>query len=276
MRRLAGVAVASAALALSCHATAQSASLAPLVAAHRGGAALGPENSVLAFRQALALGVDALELDVHLSADGEVVVLHDATLDRTTTGRGPVREATSAALASLRLRTRDGHVTDERIPTLAQVLDLAAPARVAILPEIKVAADGRPYPGIEEKVLGLIGTRGLLARATVQAFAPETIRRVRALAPGVRTMLLVGRARMNHERVAPAMAVQWALDSGATDLGIDHRLVDRSVVDAARKASVRLAVWTVNDETDMRRMIELGVDVIMSDRPDLLRRVVGR
>jgi glycerophosphoryl diester phosphodiesterase len=276
VRRLAGVAVAAAALALSGHATARSASLAPLVAAHRGGAALGPENSVLAFRQALALGVDALELDVHLSADGEVVVLHDATLDRTTTGRGPVREATSAALASLRLRTRDGHVTDEAIPTLAQVLDLAAPARVAILPEIKAAPDGRPYPGIEEKVLALIGARGLLARATVQAFAPETIERVRALAPGVRTMLLVGRGRMKGARAAPAMAVQWAVDSGATDLGIDHRLVDRSVVDAARKASVRLAVWTVNDAADMRRMIDLGVDVIMTDRPDLLRRIVGR
>jgi glycerophosphoryl diester phosphodiesterase len=72
------------------------------------------------------------------------------------------------------------------------------------------------------------------------------------------------------------MAVQWAVDSGATNLGIDHRLVDRSVVDAARKASVRLAVWTVNDAADMRRMIDLGVDVIMTDRPDLLRRIVGR
>jgi glycerophosphoryl diester phosphodiesterase len=272
MRRVAAT-LAFAALALAGHAAARSA---PLVAAHRGGAALWPENSVLAFREALALGVDVLEFDVHLTADGEVVVLHDPTLDRTTTGRGPVRETTLAALASLRLRARDGRTTDEPIPTLARVLDVAAPARVAILPEIKVGADGRPYPGIEEKVLALLRGRGLLGRATVQAFAPETIRRVRALAPDVRTMLLVGRARMDRERAVPAAAVQWAVDAGATDLGIDHRLVDRSVVDAARKASITLAVWTVNDESDMRRMIDLGVDVIMSDRPDLLRRVVGR
>jgi len=272
MRRLV-VVVLLAALALGAHAAAQRA---PLVAAHRGGAALWPENSLLAFREALVLGVDVLELDVHLSADGEVIVLHDATLDRTTTGRGAVRETTSAALASLRLRARDGRVTDEPVPTLARVLDLAAPTRVAILPEIKVGADGRPYPGIEEKVLALLRARGLLARATVQAFAPETIQRVRALAPDARTMLLVGRGRIDHERAAPAAAVRWATDVGATDLGIDHRLVDRDVVDASRQASIKLAVWTVNDEADMRRMVDLGVDVIMSDRPDLLRRVVGR
>jgi len=272
MRRILGM-LAFVVLALATPAAAQSA---PLIAAHRGGAALWPENSLLAFRNALALGVDLLELDVHLSADGEVVVLHDATLDRTTTGHGPVREATTATLASLRLRARDGHVTDEPIPTLAQVLDLAAPTRVGVLPEIKVGADGRRYPGIEEQVLALLGARGLLARATVQAFAPETIRRLRELAPGVRTMLLVGRARVERERVTPATAVQWTVDAGATDLGIDHRLVDRGVVDAARKASVRLAVWTVNDETDMRRLIDLGVDAVMTDRPDLLRRLQAR
>jgi len=272
MRRILGM-LAFVVLALATPAAAQSA---PLIAAHRGGAALWPENSLLAFRNALALGVDLLELDVHLSADGEVVVLHDATLDRTTTGHGPVREATTATLASLRLRARDGHVTDEPIPTLAQVLDLAAPTRVGVLPEIKVGADGRRYPGIEEQVLALLGARGLLARATVQAFAPETIRRLRELAPGVRTMLLVGRARVERERVTPATAVQWTVDAGATDLGIDHRLVDRGVVDAARKASVRLAVWTVNDETDMRRLIDLGVDAIMTDRPDRLRRLQTR
>ena len=272
MRRVVG-GMALVALALAVHAAAQSA---PLVAAHRGGAGLWPENSLLAFRNALALGVDFLEFDVHLTADGEVVVLHDATLDRTTTGRGPVREITLAALAPLRLRARDGHVTDEPMPTLAQVLDLAAPTRVGVLPEIKVGADGRRYPGIEEKVLALVSARGLLARTTVQAFAPETIRRVRELAPGVRTMLLVRRARVDREHATPATAVQWTVDVGATDLGIDYRLVDRSVVDAARKASVRLAVWTVNDEADMRRLIDLGVDAVMTDRPDLMRRLQTR
>ena len=137
---------------------------ATLVAAHRGGAALWPENSLLAFRQALALGVDALEFDLHMTSDGELVVLHDPTLDRTTTGTGPVRDLKLADLAGVRLKTRDGAVTDERIPTFAQLLELAA-AAVELLPEIKVDANRQRYDSIEDKVLALLRARGLLARS---------------------------------------------------------------------------------------------------------------
>src|SRR5215831_5837368 len=104
MRRLVGV-VLLAALALGAHAAAQRP---PLVAAHRGGAALWPENSLLAFRQALALGVDALEFDLHMTADGEVVVMHDATLERTTTASGRVRDVKLVDLAGARLKARNG------------------------------------------------------------------------------------------------------------------------------------------------------------------------
>ncbi|PYN86559.1 MAG: hypothetical protein DMD87_19245 [Candidatus Rokuibacteriota bacterium] len=90
---------------------------ATLVAAHRGGAGLWPENSLLAFRQALALGVDALEFDLHMTADGEIVVLHDPTLDRTSTGTGPVRDLKLADLAGVRLKTRDGAVTSASRPS---------------------------------------------------------------------------------------------------------------------------------------------------------------
>ncbi len=115
----------------------------PLVAAHRGGAALWPENSLLAFRNAEALGVDFVETDVHLTSDGEVVVLHDPKLDRTTTGVGAVAERRLADLASIRLRAADGTPTDEPVPTLAQLLDLLAPSRVKLLLGVKLDAAGR-------------------------------------------------------------------------------------------------------------------------------------
>jgi len=249
---------------------------ATLVAAHRGGAALWPENSLLAFRQALALGVDALEFDLHMTADGEVVVLHDPTLDRTSTGKGPVRELSLADLASVRLKARDGTVTDERVSTFAQVLDLAASTSVELVPEIKIDATGQRYDGIEEKVLALLRSRGLLARATVQAFQRETIRRLRALEPKARTMLLVTRGDVERERTRPAEAVRRASELGATDLGMNHRLIDADVVSAARVAGIRLAAWTVNEEADIRRMIDLGVDMVMSDRPDLVKRLRER
>jgi glycerophosphoryl diester phosphodiesterase len=197
---------------------------ATLVAAHRGGAALWPENNLLAFRQALALGVDALEFDLHMTADGEVVVLHDPTLDRTSTAKGPVRELSLADLAPVQLKARDGTVTDERVSTFAQVLDLAASTSVELVPEIKIDTTGQRYDGIEEKVLALLRSREL----------------------------------------------------GATDLGMNHRLIDTDVVSAARVAGIRLAAWTVNEEADIRRMIDLGVDMVMSDRPDLVKRLRER
>ena len=249
---------------------------APLIAAHRGGAGLWPEASRLAFRNALALGVDFLEFDLHLTADGEVVVIHDATLDRTTTARGTVRDLTLAEIGSARIRAPDGSVTDERVPTLAQLLDLAAPAAVGILPEIKADLERRRYEGIEEKVLALLRSRGMLPRATVQSFDPATIARVRALEPAVRTMLLVGRGRVEQQRAQPRDVVRWAGEAGATDLGMDHRLIDAEVVRAARRAGIRLSAWTVNEDADLRRMMDLGVDVIMTDYPDRAKRILGR
>jgi glycerophosphoryl diester phosphodiesterase len=142
---------------------------ATLVAAHRGGAALWAENSLLAFRNAIALGVDAIEFDLHMTADGEIVVLHDPTLERTTPGSGFLRDLRLAELAPLRLKGPDGTVTSERIPTFAQVLDLVVerPTSVELLPEIQVDGSLQRYAGIEEKV--------------------------RALLPRARSMFLVGR-----------------------------------------------------------------------------------
>lgn len=248
----------------------------PQVAAHRGGAALWPENSLRAFRGALALGVDFLETDLHLTADGEVVVLHDATLERTTTGAGPVRDRTLAALGPVRLRGADGAPVDEGLPTLGALLDLAAPSPVALLLEIKVGPDRQRYPGIEEKVLAQVRARALTGRTVIMAFEAATVRRVRELDPSIRASLLVGRRRVDRERVAAAEAVRWAREAGATDLGLDHRALDRGVVEAARAGGIRLAAWTVNEEADVRRVLDLGVDVVISDRPDLVRRLLAR
>ena len=252
----------------------------PLIAAHRGGAGLWPENSLLAFRNALVLGVDFLETDVHLTADDEVVVLHDPTLDRTTTATGPVVARRLSELATARLRAADGAPTEEPIPTLAQLLDLLAsppprgvePARLLL--EIKVDAARNRYQGIEEKVLALIRSRRLGARVLVMAFEPETLRRVRSLDAAVPTVLLVSRARM--EREGAAAVVREARDVGASHLGIDHRTIESATVAAARAAGLRLAAWTVNAESDLRRVFGLGVDIVITDRPDLAARLVRR
>ncbi len=243
----------------------------PLVAAHRGGAALQPENSLLAFRTALGLGADLIESDVHLTADGEVVVLHDPTLERTTTGTGRVADARLADLRAIRLRTRDGGVTEQPLPTLGALLDLLAPSTARLLLEIKVDAAGRRYPTIEERVIALVTARALRDRVVIMAFQPETLLRVRALDESIRTCLLIGRGGAGSESAAAMTAA--AVAARATDLGVDHRLVDVDVVAAARAAQLTLAAWTVDEEPDLRRMMALGVPIVITDRPDLALRL---
>ena len=246
------------------------------VAAHRGGAALWPENGLTAFRNALALGADFLELDTHLTADGEVVVIHDPTLDRTTSGRGPVSAVKLADLSAIRLRARDGGVTSDVVPTLAQVLDTLKPSTAQLLLEIKVDAGRKPYAGIEDKAVALVSARGLRERVIVMAFEAPTLQRVRALDPTIRMALLVSKARVSRERASAADLVRWARDVGATHLGVEHAAVDAPLVAAARDAGLGVAAWTANAEADIRRLVELGVDVVISDRPDLALTLVGR
>lgn len=245
------------------------------IAAHRGGARRFPENSLRAFRNALALGVDLLEADIHLTADGVPVVLHDPTLERTTTGVGPVADARLADLRRLRLRTPAGP-TDEPVPTLADLLELVAPASAGLLLEIKVGQGGRAYAGIEAKALTLVRARGLVGRTVAMAFEPDTLRRVRALEPTIATALLVGEEEVRGERATTAEAVEWARQAGVGTLGIDHRLLDDAVVDAARRAGLHVAAWTVNEEATMQRLIDLGIDTIITDRPDLALALLGR
>lgn len=248
----------------------------PQVAAHRGGSLLWAENSLTAFRSSLALGVDDLETDIHLTADGELVVLHDATLDRTTTGRGPVAAMKLADLAGVRLKTADGATTADGVPTLAALLELLAPSRAELLLEIKVGADRQRYAAIEDKALDAVKGRGLLDRTLVMGFQVETIRRVRELEPRTRTVWLVSRAQLERQRMSATDAVRFAAQAGAAVLGIQHTALDAAAVDAARRANVRVAAWTVNDEPAIARVVDLGVDVVISDRPDLALRLVRR
>ena len=248
--------------------------IAPLFAAHRGGALLWAENSLLAFRNALALGADFLELDVHLTRDGEVVVIHDATLERTTTGSGPVRERTLAELGAVRLRDRDGAVLEERVPTLDQVVALAAAGKRQILLEIKTDERRRRYPEIEEKVFAVLDRHHFTSFTVVMAFEAATWRRLRQLRPDARAAALYS-ARML--RAADVTAELEALrQAGVGFVGLDQALVNADVARQARLAGLTLGVWTVNQREAIARFIDQGVGVVITDRPDLAKELLGR
>jgi glycerophosphoryl diester phosphodiesterase len=249
---------------------------APLFAAHRGGSLLWPENSLLAFRGAIGLGADYLEFDVHLSKDGEVVVIHDATLERTTTGRGPVREQTLAALRALRLTDRTGAAVDEAIPTLGEVVATAAQARRRMLLEIKPDERGRRYPGIEEKVLGVLDRHDMAGSTVVMAFEPETWRRLRELRPDVAAGALYSRGTLRSMGSTVARELRATRDAGVSFVGLQHALVDADTVAAARTAGLTLGVWTVNEPDALRRFIGDKVGILITDRPDLAKALLGR
>jgi glycerophosphoryl diester phosphodiesterase len=246
---------------------------APLLAAHRGGAALWPENSLLAFRNAVALGADYLELDVHLSRDGEVVVIHDPTLDRTTTGTGPVVERTIAELRALRLKDRSHAVTAEAIPTLDEVVALAAAGGRRLLLEIKVDSGKARYPGIEERVLAILDRHGMAAATVVMAFEAETWRRVRALRPEVRAGALYS-ARALPSASAVSRALSEAGAAGVGFMGLAYSLVTPEAVAEARKAGIVLGAWTVNEPDVMRMLIDHGIGVLITDRPDVAKNLL--
>jgi glycerophosphoryl diester phosphodiesterase len=246
----------------------------PLLAAHRGGSLLWPENSLLAFRNALALGADFIEFDVHLSRDGEVMVIHDATLDRTTTGAGPVRERSMAELKALRLKDRSGAVTAETVPTLDEVVELAAQAKRRMLLEIKVDADKLRYPGIEEKVLAILDRHAMTASTVVMSFEAPTWRRVRELRPEVATCALYSARALARTSLTAELETLRA--AGVRFIGVEHTVVDAAAVKQAQGAGLGLGAWTVNNPADMQRMIGAGVTILITDQPDVAKTLLNR
>jgi glycerophosphoryl diester phosphodiesterase len=246
----------------------------PLLAAHRGGSLLWPENSLLAFRNALALGADFIEFDVHLSRDGEAIVIHDATLDRTTTGAGPVRDRSVAELKALRLKDRSGAVTAETVPTLDEVVEVAARAKGRMLLEIKVDAGKARYPGIEEKVLAILDRHAMTASTVVMSFEAPTWRRVRELRPEVATCALYSARALAPTSLSVELDTLRA--AGVRFIGVEHTVVDAAAVVQAQGAGIRLGAWTVNNPADMQRMIGAGVTILITDQPDVAKTLLNR
>ena len=246
----------------------------PLLAAHRGGAALWPENSLLAFRNAVAMGADFIEFDVHLSRDGEVVVIHDPTLDRTTSGSGPVKDRTVAELKALRLKDRAGALTEETVPTLDEVAAVAAQGKRRMLLEIKVDPLRARYPGIEEKVLAILDRHGMAGSTVVMAFEASTWRRVRELRPDVAACALYSVRMLG--RTSLAAELETLRSAGVRFIGVEHTAVDAAAVTQARAAGIGLGAWTVNDAAGMKRQIDAGVAILITDQPDVAKTLLGR
>jgi glycerophosphoryl diester phosphodiesterase len=240
----------------------------PLNCAHRGARKVAPENTLAAFARAIDLGAEATELDAQLTADGALVVCHNFAVDATSNGHGRVADMTLAGLKALDFGGWFApEFAGERIPMLDEVFDLAGDRLLANVELKTVRADGDA--DLARAAAALFARRNLYDRAMASSFNPFVLMRVHALDPRIE-LGLIG-ARRYPLRVAswlrPFVRVQA--------LHPDHTLVDARYMAWAHARGYRVNVWTVNEEVDMRRMRDLGVDMIMSDVPDRLRGALG-
>ena len=253
----------------------------PLVIAHRGGARLWPENTLYAFTHARDLGVDVLEMDLQVTADGVLVVMHDSTLDRTTDGTGPVNRLSLAELkkldAAFRFSLDGGRSFPLRgrgitVPTLREVFDTLPGMRFNIEPK-------QSEPSIIKPLCRMIRESQTAERVMVGSFSQQVLEEFRSECPGVATS--AGPAEVSAF-LAKASAGPTATQSiAAQALQVPEQIGGRQVlthelVEAAHARGLQVHAWTINDEESMKRLIALGIDGIMTDYPDRLLKLLEK
>lgn len=246
---------------------------------HRGAAGLAPENTMVAFREGLRQGAEWLELDVHGTRDGHVVVIHDERVDRTTQGRGAVAELSLDEIRALDAGYRftgDGTAFPFRgqgvgIPTLEEVLNAFGEARFIV--EMKPAD-----PAFAARVLEVVDRAGARDRVVLAGFNDPVIRQARRLAPDAVTSMAQGEAVRMQVMLRLGLGAFWRPPSRVAQLPeryLGVPIVTEALVRLAHRKGIPVHVWTVNEPADMRRLADLGVDGIITDYPDRMARVLA-
>jgi glycerophosphoryl diester phosphodiesterase len=238
----------------------------PLSFAHRGASYHAPANTLAAFLAAIDLGADGIEFDAHLSKDKQVVVIHDFVVDGTTDGHGLVQEKTLAELKELDAGSWfHPSFAGERIPTLQEVID-AVGSRLLLNIELKVR--GLRDDGLAAAVVRHVEENHLLDRVILSSFSRLAVRRVKQLNSRIPTGLLYMGDPLLIRRPWPAAALR------PEAVHPYYRMIDGRYVRWAREQGYRIHPWTVDAPGEMERLAALGVDLIITNRPDLLRQVL--
>lgn len=226
--------------------------------AHRGASNIAPENTLAAFNKAIEIGVDAIELDVHGTADGEVVVIHDPSLDRTTNLRGPVNQTTLETIKQADAgRWFNAQFTGEPVPTLAEAFECIAGKAMTVL-EIK---DPLIAEAVVEKICGM----NVLEQVVIISFHISVLQTVRQLEPRIPTGWLIG---SNNDNTHPIQLCQQISSLGSSLLNVNHRLITAEFAQEVYRRGITLWSWTVDDVDRMEEMLTFGVRGITSNHPD--------
>ncbi len=258
----------------------------PLVIAHQGGEELRPSNTMMAFANAVALDVDVLEMDTHATRDGVIVIMHDDTVDRTTDGSGAIKEMTFAEIHELDAgyywtddhgQTYPYRGQDIRVPALEEVFQ-SYPGMLMNI-EIKQAV-----PSIVAPLCQLLRQYAMTDKVLVPSFHEETVREMRANCPEVATSLarneiqtfwILNSLGLGRTFQAPAVAMQVPERSTLPVLG-EVQVVTPRFVRIANAHGMAVHVWTVNETEDMQRLLNMGVNGLITDRPDRMLELLGQ
>ena len=239
------------------------------IIAHRGGSNLAPENTMAAFQNALNLGVDMIEIDIEQTFDSVVVVIHDTKVDRTTNGKGKVDSLTYSYIKTLDAGSwYDSRFKGEKISTLEEVLQ-AVNGKATVLIEIK--SGDELYPGIEKRTVEAIQRFNAHSWTIVQSFNKKTVERVKILDNKIITYYLLGRNFKSYYHALQAKNKKNEIQEFLYDgIAVHYSMLNAASVDSVKQMGLGVFTWTVDEEEDMTKMIEYGVDGIITDSPDKL------
>ena len=235
----------------------------PWVIAHRGASGHAPENTMAAFERAVALGAGFIETDLHLTRDARFVAIHDPTLERTTNGKGLVKDFTLAEIRKLDAGLWfDREFMGQRVPTLEEIVEFAAKHDVIFYLELKYEAAW----GMHHSLLGALAKSGGAARSIVISFNESTLTALRQVDPAAMMGLLFEEPNQDYAKTG--------IELGVRQLCPHHSLVTPELVEKAHGLDLQVATWTVDDAGIMRAMIAAKVDGIMTNFPDRLQAIL--
>jgi glycerophosphoryl diester phosphodiesterase len=246
--------------------------------AHRGGSLLAPENTLAAFRNALTLATDAIELDVQMSRDGELIVFHDNTLERLTDGEGNILDLDFSYLRSLNAAAhfKGGWPLAQQIPTLREVMELIR-GRKQVYIEIKTSKrDGvmGRYPNIAKAVVKEVQALGMVKQIVVISFDWPMLLAVKSLEPLIQTGAIVSKEAWSPTGEQSLEVLLEHMKTFACSwISFDCKLFTADMPAIVHKSGLKLNLWTVNTLEDMRRFSSAQVDSLTSDRPDLFSQL---
>jgi glycerophosphoryl diester phosphodiesterase len=239
----------------------------PMIFAHRGASGYAPENTLEAFELAVQQGADAIELDVHLSRDGAVVVAHDEAVDRVSNGHGQIAGMTLAELKRLSFSAGMPGFEKAQMPTLEEVYALIAPTGLSVNVELKTNLYA--YPGIEAQCLEIAAKAGMERRILYSSFNHQSLLNIKALDAAQPCGLLYGALFL------PEQIVRYAKELGMEALHpLFVSLIGSDLMAEARKAGVKVNAWTVNEEAHLRAVLAAGADGIITNYPDRAKSLI--